>query len=157
MWEFIFSPKRVRTLQTLGGWRWPTEHTVRNFSIRFVGCGFPLTRSSLPARWVAENGEEKRLPGLPYSPKQLFWVRNLNTDFNFSFWFAKSSNTPSHTKHDTRGQVYEIPFHKSMFGTQNLKQKVGAAMVWCGKQRPEALRNAVCPNFYHLRHFCSPR
>ncbi|KAJ8950991.1 hypothetical protein NQ318_006375 [Aromia moschata] len=26
-------------------------------------------------KWVEENGEEAKLPGLPYTPTQLFWIQ----------------------------------------------------------------------------------
>lgn len=29
--------------------------------------------------WVAENGAEKKLPGLPYAPKQLFWISSAQS------------------------------------------------------------------------------
>ena len=32
----------------------------------------------MSASWVSKNGPEKKLPGLPYSPKQLFWVSAAN-------------------------------------------------------------------------------
>lgn len=30
-------------------------------------------------RWVEQNGEEKQLPGLNYSPQQMFWISAANT------------------------------------------------------------------------------
>ena len=29
---------------------------------------------TISVKWVSDHGEEQKLPGLPYSPKQLFWV-----------------------------------------------------------------------------------
>jgi len=55
------------------------------------------------SKWVSEHGSELKLPGLPHSPKQLFWV--------------------------------------------------GAAQIWCGKLRPEALRNKVLTGAHSPRKF----
>lgn len=30
-------------------------------------------------KWISENGVEKRLPGLEYTPEQLFWVSAAQT------------------------------------------------------------------------------
>lgn len=30
-------------------------------------------------KWIKENGAEKRLPGLEYTPEQLFWVSAAQT------------------------------------------------------------------------------
>ena len=29
---------------------------------------------TISVKWVSDHGEEQKLPDLPYSPKQLFWV-----------------------------------------------------------------------------------
>lgn len=35
-------------------------------------------------KWIQKNGEEQKLPGLDYTPKQLFWISNAN------FWCKAS-------------------------------------------------------------------
>ena len=34
-------------------------------------------------KWVSEHGTEPKLPGLPHSPKQLFWVQKYSQNFVF--------------------------------------------------------------------------
>ena len=63
---------------------------------------------------MSRNGAEPRLPGLNYTPRQLFWVRSKTLDGN----------------HHTN--LITIVF-----------LKVSAANVWCAKYRPKALKLRV--------------
>ena len=37
-----------------------------------------LISKAFSGKWVSEHGAEPKLPGLPHSPKQLFWVQKYS-------------------------------------------------------------------------------
>ena len=64
--------------QTTGASSKHKEHIVSRH--KFLNQSFNLIYQDA---WVARNGEEERLPGLDYTPSQLFWLSGA------SVWCAK--------------------------------------------------------------------
>ena len=77
--------------------------------------------------WVAANKQEKRLPGLPYTPQQMFWVSmaNMMCEKAHPFHMASFALNPWYTPFKFR---VNVPLSNSAEFSKDFNCPVGSKM-----------------------------